>query len=71
MFIVGFQHPHLLTLLCDADIHVDSIIKVDSEDYGRFSVAEPDAEPESPPAAENKDEKTLGKFLDFVLPAKN
>ena len=52
-----------MSQLSDINIQVDSIIKIESEDYNRFHPPPPDIDPKDLPATEPKDEKTLGKSV--------
>ncbi len=56
MYIAGFQHPHMFSQFADIGIHIDSIIKVTSEDYNRFEATPTESEE----SEVTKDEKTLG-----------
>ena len=59
--IYGFHQPHLFGLLAELNIHVSSIVSVNSQDYSRFTASNTDEQPIE------KDEKTLGKDCHALL----
>lgn len=57
ILLAGFNHPHLITQLAEVGVFLDSVIRVDSEEYPKPVVPEPQEE-----GAPMKDEKTLGVY---------
>ena len=46
---------------------MDSIIKIESEDYSRFHPPPPDIDPKDLPPSEIKDDKTLGNSYNLIF----
>ena len=55
ILVAGFNHPHLITQLAEVGVYLDSVIRVESEEYPKPPTPEP-LDENAPP----KDEKTLG-----------
>ncbi len=66
--LTGFHQPYLISYLAEVGIHVDSIIRIVTENYERFELqAASDADPELLAEDEEKEKGVVELFLKISI----